>query len=216
MNASTIRVTRSNGSRSRRTILEAAACLATVEGLEGLSIGRLAEHIGMSKSGLFAHFGSKEGLQLATVDTAYEIFLSEVVEPTLAIVDPLLRMEALCRLFLDHLRRGVFPGGCFFAAAASEFASRPGPVQDRIKEATSAWFSLFDDLVADAYAAGELSPTEDLKQLAFEVYAPLLMANLTFILYQQPEALDRGLDAVHSRIARATAWKSSAPAVATA
>jgi AcrR family transcriptional regulator len=167
----------------------------------------------MSKSGLFAHFGSKEELQLATVDTAYQIFLAEVVEPTLAIVDPLKRMETLCQLFLDHLRRGVFPGGCFFAAAASEFASRPGPVQDRIKEATSAWFSLFDDLVADAAAAGELSPTEDLHQLAFEVYAPMLMANLTFVLYQQPEALDRGLAAVHARIAQAKAWRPEQLAV---
>src|ERR671923_198788 len=91
---------RADGLRSRRTILDAAARLATLEGLEGLSIGRLAEHIGMSKSGLYAHFGSKEELQLATVATAAEIFRDDVIRPTEAVPAPLARLEALSDSFL--------------------------------------------------------------------------------------------------------------------
>src|SRR5438093_9153747 len=106
---------RADGERSRQTILRAAANLATIDGLEGISIGNLAAHIGMSKSGLYAHFGSKEELQLATVETAREIFDAEVVEPTQTIVDPLERLRALCDRFLSHLERRIFPGGSFFA-----------------------------------------------------------------------------------------------------
>ena len=112
--ATTTRRQRSDGARSRETILRTAASLATVDGLDGITIGSLAAHIGMSKSGLYAHFGSKEELQLATVDTAYEIFSSEVIEPTLGIEDPLEQLLALVDSFLDHLERRVFPGGCFF------------------------------------------------------------------------------------------------------
>src|SRR3954470_9014604 len=108
---------RSDGLRSRQTILRAAASLATVDGLEGLSIGNLAAHIGMSKSGLYAHFGSKEELQLATIDTALEIFGAEVVAPARDATTPLAKIEVLCEQFLSHIERRVFPGGCFFASA---------------------------------------------------------------------------------------------------
>src|SRR5437763_12449870 len=87
---------RSDGERSRRTILDAAAKLATIDGLEGLSIGRLADHIGMSKSGLYAHFGSKEELQLATIETAREIYEADVVAPATRASTPLAKVEALC------------------------------------------------------------------------------------------------------------------------
>src|SRR5205823_14848333 len=111
---------RSDGERSRRTILDAAAKLATVEGLEGLSIGRLADHIGMSKSGLYAHFGSKEELQLAAIETASAIFDTEVVAPAMQATTPLEKIETLCEQFLSLVERRVFPGGCFFASAAAE------------------------------------------------------------------------------------------------
>src|SRR6476659_1937803 len=105
---------RSDGERSRLTILRAAANLATVDGLEGISIGNLAAHIGMNKSGLYAHFRSKEELQLATVETAGQIFIADVVVPTESIADPLERVRALCEGFVSHIERRVFPGGCFF------------------------------------------------------------------------------------------------------
>src|SRR5207248_11803410 len=100
---------RSDGARSRQTILRAAANLATVDGLEGISIGNLAAHIGMSKSGLYAHFRSKEQLQLATVETALEIFNAEVIEPTERIADPRERLQAPYDRFLDHVDGRVFP-----------------------------------------------------------------------------------------------------------
>ena len=115
---------RSDGERSRKSILEAAAALATIDGLEGLSIGRLAERTGMSKSGLYAHFGSKQELQLATVETANEIFQAEVIEPALAAPAGRERLLALCDHYFSHLEREVFPGGCFFASAAADFDTR--------------------------------------------------------------------------------------------
>src|SRR5215831_14643391 len=123
---------RSDGERSRRTILDAAAKLATVEGLEGLSIGRLADHIGMSKSGLYAHFGSKEELQLAAIDTAAGIFEAEVVTPAEQAATPLEKIQVLCEQFLSHVERRVFPGGCFFASTAAELDTHPGAVRERI------------------------------------------------------------------------------------
>src|SRR5438132_1919164 len=104
---------RSDGERSRRTILDAAAKLATVEGLDGLSIGRLADHIGMSKSGLYAHFGSKQELQLAAVEAAVEVFADAVIRPAREAESPLTRLEALCGNFFAYLEKPVFPGGCF-------------------------------------------------------------------------------------------------------
>src|SRR6476620_5864835 len=112
---------RSDGERSRQKILRAAANLATIEGLEGISIGNLAAHIGMSKSGLYAHFRSKEQLQLETVETALEIFNAEVVDPAEQVEDPLGRLRALYDNCLGHIERRVFPGGCFFVSVETEF-----------------------------------------------------------------------------------------------
>ena len=125
------RRSRADGERTRSAILRAAASLATVDGLEGLSIGHLAAAIGMSKSGLYAHFGSKQELQLATVEEAGRIFAEEVVQPALAAPAGLAQLAAVCEAFFDHLRRRTFPGGCFFAGAALEMGTRPGPVKER-------------------------------------------------------------------------------------
>jgi AcrR family transcriptional regulator len=110
---------RTDGARSRQAILNAATELATVEGLDGLSIGRLAEHVGMSKSGLFAHFRSKEDLQVATIDAAAEMFDREVWQPGRAAPAGIRRVLSLCEAFFSYVERGVFPGGCFFVAAAA-------------------------------------------------------------------------------------------------
>src|SRR5215208_3685305 len=138
---------RADGERTRHAILQAAAGLATTDGLEGLSIGRLAEHLGMSKSGLYAHFGSKEELQLATIATAAGIFDAEVVAPTRAEPTPRGRIEALCERFLSHVERKVFPGGCFFAAAAAELDTQSGRVRDRVAEFLREWIGRFERLV---------------------------------------------------------------------
>jgi len=183
---------RSDGQRSRSAILHASASLATIEGLNGLSIGGLADHIGMSKSGLYAHFKSKEELQLATIDTASEIFAAEVVEPAAAAPAGLARVWALSNEFLAHLERGVFPGGCFFASVAAEIDTRPGRVRDRIVEFIVSWVGEVRRAVEDAQAAGELDPAMDAEQLTFEIDAMLLMANALYVLDPRPEVLERG------------------------
>ncbi len=191
---------RADGQRSRRTILDAAAKLATIDGLEGLSIGRLADHIGMSKSGLYAHFGSKEELQLATIETASEIFSADVVAPAEQAPTPLAKIDALCERFLSHIERRVFPGGCFFASAAAEFDTHPGAVKERIAEFQRDWTDLLVQLVREARAAGELRE-EDPHQLAFELNGYLLMANTAFLLFSNPHAITRARNAVAARLA---------------
>jgi AcrR family transcriptional regulator len=201
MSATSARRHRSDGLRSRRTILRAAANLATVDGLEGISIGNLANHIGMSKSGLYAHFGSKEELQLETVETAREIFNAEVVEPTATIADPLERLEALYDRFLDHVERRVFPGGCFFASVNAEFDTRSGPVKDKIKAIQGEWTDGVVQLIAAAQASGSLAADEDPEQLAFELDACGLMGNTRFVLHNDPAYLEQARVAIKRRLA---------------
>jgi AcrR family transcriptional regulator len=191
---------RSDGERSRRTILRAAANLATVDGLEGITIGNLAAHIGMSKSGLYAHFRSKEQLQLATIDEALEIFGAEVVHPIADIADPRERLLALYERFFDHVERRVFPGGCFFASVESEFALQPGTVQDRIKEIQRGWLARVEGLVREAQAAGSISADEDASQLAFELDAFAFTGNTLFVLQNDPAYLQQARAALARRL----------------
>jgi AcrR family transcriptional regulator len=191
---------RADGERSREAILRAAAELATVKGLEGLSIGDLADHIGMSKSGLYAHFGSKEELQLATVAKAGEIFDGDVVQPGLAAPAGAERLYALCDRFLSHVERKVLPGGCFFASAAAELDTQPGPVRERIVEFKREWNDLIAKLVRDAQTSGELDPEEDAEQVAFELNAYLLQANDWFILVGEPVVFTRARVAIRKRL----------------
>ena len=110
----------------------------------------------MSKSGLFAHFGSKEELQLATIEAAEDVFRTEVLDPSLAEPEGLPRLRALCERFLDHVEQGVFPGGCFFASAAAELDTRPGPLRDRIAEVYDGWVALLEGSVLRAQELGQL------------------------------------------------------------
>jgi len=199
----TPRRTRSDGRRSREKILLAAARLATVEGIDGLSIGRLAEDTGMSKSGLFAHFGSKEELQLAAIDTAERIFMEDVVTPARAAPEGLARLEALCDHFLSHVGRRVFPGGCFFASVAAELDTRPGPVRDRVAVVAQNWMGLLTDAVRQAQRQGEIDPGLEPEQLAFELNALLALGNTAFLLNGTEDALERARRGLNERIARA-------------
>jgi AcrR family transcriptional regulator len=191
---------RSDGARSRKTILRAAANLATIDGLDGITIGGLAAHIGMSKSGLYAHFTSKEDLQLATVEEAFAIFNAEVIEPTLPIADPLEQLLALVDSFFGHLERRVFPGGCFFATTWVEFGTKPGPVKDRVLEISHGWVEHLRALVAAAQAAGEVDASEDPSQLAFELEAYLLLGNTEFVATGDASHLRRARGAVRRRL----------------
>jgi AcrR family transcriptional regulator len=193
------------GERSRGAILDAAARLATVEGLDGLSIGRLAGEVGMSKSGLYAHFESKLELQLATIEAANAVFDHEVVDPAQAASPGVARVLALADGFLSHVERGVFPGGCFFAAVAAEVNVRPGPVRDRIAAFVAGWMGAIAAAVREAQERGEIDPAADPGQLAFETNALLVGANLAFPLFGDPRILDRARVGVRERLARAAA-----------
>jgi AcrR family transcriptional regulator len=191
---------RADGERRRQTILKEAAKLATVEGLDGLSIGRLADRIGMSKSGLYAHFDSKEELQLATIDAAQDIFVREVTGPALAEPEGIPRILGLCDAFLSHLERRVFPGGCFFAAAAAEFDTHDGRVKERIRDFFEHWLKDISDMVREAQRRGEIEAGADADQLAFEIDSLLLGANAGFVLFADQNALQRARTGIRQRL----------------
>src|SRR5215211_4569902 len=193
---------KAHGERTRQAILGAAVDLASAEGLEGLTIGRLASETGMSKSGLFAHFGSKEDLQLATVEAAREIFIGEVIRPAFAAEQGISRLWKLCDIWLLYVRGGVFRGGCFFAAAAAEFDSRPGPVRDRIAEIMKEWLSTLRKAIVEAQNAGQLTKQIDATQLAFEFNSLELGANWAFQLYGDLKAFKRAREAIRERLSR--------------
>lgn len=193
------RRTRSDGARTRAAILRTAAELATVEGLEGLTIGGLASAIGMSKSGLYAHFGSKEDLQLATIGHARQVFHEAVVSPALERATASERLLALADNYLEHLRVRVFPGGCFFAGAALEMGTRPGAVRDQVAAFQGELSRLIMELVGAAQADGQLVG-EDPRLLAFEVNAVFLAASASFVLTDDPRMLDVARTVLHRRL----------------
>src|SRR6201991_3703045 len=193
---------RAQGERTRQAILEAAVHIASAEGLEGLTIGRLAMELSMSKSGLFAHFGSKEDLQVATVEAARAIFINEVIRPAFETAQGLLRLWSLCDTWLGYVQSGVFRGGCFFAAVAAEFDSRPGPVRDRIAEIMKEWLSTLSNAIVEAQNAGHLNKEIDATQLAFEFNSLELGANWAFQLYGDPRAFKRAREAILERLNR--------------
>ena len=192
---------RSKGQVSRTAILLAAAKLATTKGLDGLSIGDLAAEVGMSKSGLYAHFKSKEELELATIETAADIFDREVLRPAAAPAG-LRQLRALVDSYLAYLERRVFPGGCFFAAVATEFDTRPGRARDRVVEVQQKWQSLLRQCFLDAQAVGEINSGADVAQAVFETHAALLAANFLFVLTNDATPLKQARAGVENVLAR--------------
>jgi AcrR family transcriptional regulator len=200
---------KAQGEGTRKAILEAAVHIASAEGLEGLTIGRLATELSMSKSGLFAHFGSKEELQVATVEAARSIFIREVIHPSFEGTSGLPGLWRLCDTWLSYVESGVFRGGCFFAAVASEFDSRPGPVRDRIAEIMKEWLDTLRRAVATAQAAGELAADVDPTQIAFEFNSLELGANWAYQLYGERQAFARAREAMLERLHRYATRKGS-------
>lgn len=159
------------GERARTAALDAAVVLATESGLEGLSFSQLAERLGVSKSGLFAHWRTKEELQLAAVDHAQERFTRVVVRPALREPRGIRRLWSLHEHRLADVASGGLPGGCFFCNAQFEFVARPGAVHDRLAEALRLWHELLERLIGEAIALGELRADASAAQLAFELNA---------------------------------------------
>jgi AcrR family transcriptional regulator len=194
---------RARGARTRAQILERAANLASIEGLEGLTIGRLATELGMSKSGLFAHFGSKEELQLATIDAAREIFAREVVAPARAADRGLPRLEALLEAKLRYERGEIFDGGCFFETVRAEFDSRhPGPVRDAIERDLEEWDDLMRRVIQSAVKAGHLRADTDVEQLQYEIEALSMTATLRHQMTGDTTLFSRAETAIAARLAQ--------------
>jgi AcrR family transcriptional regulator len=195
---------RSDGARSRSAILDEASRLATVEGIGGLSLSRLADAVGMSKSGLFAHFGSKEELQLATIERADEIFHTQVLEPAESAADGLDRLRRLLDGYLRYVQAGTFPGGCFFATVLVEVSMQPGAVRDRLLLFLQDWLGRLESAIRDAQREGTIDEGEDPGQLAFELEAALLLANTQFTVMQIAEPIERGRRSIEHRLDAAT------------
>jgi AcrR family transcriptional regulator len=179
---------------TRDAILDRAVDLASEEGLEALTIGRLASAMEMSKSGLFGHFGSKEELQLATIGAARRRFVGEVVSP-LSGEPGAEQLRQLCNRYLAYMQREVFPGGCFWASVTAEFDNRPGPVRDAIRDGLSDWLGLIE---SEAAAAG----FDDPAQAAFEIHSIGQGANSAFQLFGDRGAFERARTAIERLLAK--------------
>ena len=195
------------GVRTRENILQVAVNLASLEGLEGLTIGRLADELKMSKSGLFAHFGSREELQLATVEMARQIFVEHVIRPALAAPEGAPRLWAVCDAWVRYVEHPVFPGGCFFTAASFEFDSRPGAVRDRIAAVMKQWLATLTRAVDEAIKAGHLKADLDPSQLAFEIKSLAIGAHSDYQLTDDSKAMGKARSIILDRI-RAVATSS--------
>jgi AcrR family transcriptional regulator len=200
---------RPRGLKTRSAILRRAVNIASIEGLEGLTIGKLASLLRISKSGLFAHFGSKEDLQCAVVDEARQIFVDRVIRPAYEF-HGLKRLRTFCENWLSYAEDRVFPGGCFFSAASLEFDDRPGRVRDRIVGSLQKWLGTLEQAVREAQSAGEIRKDVDPHQLVFEIQALAMGANWASRLFHDETAfrrirrsildrIDEAIEPTHSR-----------------
>jgi AcrR family transcriptional regulator len=196
----------SKGEETRQAILGRAFELANVVGVTGLSIGRLAEATGLSKSGLFAHFGSKEALEVAVVEEASRQFVQAVMVPALR--EP--RGEPRVRALFEHwLTWGQRPGGCFFVGASAELDDRSGPARDALVRACKDWVDELAKAVRIAIREGHFRSDADPDQLAFEIYGIMNSMHLFFRFLHDPTALDRTRAAFERLVASARPTKSS-------
>jgi AcrR family transcriptional regulator len=192
--------------RTRQAILAHAARVGSAEGMAAVSLQRLASDLGMSKSGLFAHFGSKDELHMATIDAAAQIFTEEVIRPALVVPRGVGRVWALCASWLSYVERGVFPGGCFFWAVAEEYDSRrAGPIRDSVLQKKNYWSYTLQRAAREAQEIGEIDASVDPVQLAWELDSLLGGANSGFKGDDGPLALERGRRAIRDRLTRAAA-----------
>ena len=178
------------GQQTKAAIIDAALRLATQVGLEGLSIGALAELMHMSKSGVFAHFGSREDLQISVVHEYFHQFEQEVFYPVLALQRGLPRVEAL---FANWMKRVAveIQSGCIFISGAVEFDDRPGPVRDALSTSVKIWLAAMHRAVMQAREEGHLSPGADAEQMAFEIHGLILALHYEARFLNNPGSVAR-------------------------
>ncbi len=191
---------RSDGEATYRSILDRAVDLASAEGLEGLTIGRLAGELGMSKSGLFAHFGSKKGLQLATVDAAGRMYAALIWDPVADLPPGLPRLAALLDSWVEFVARTELRGGCFFSAASHEFDGRPGDVRDRVVHWMRRGQESLEREATAAVHAGDLLHDTDPIQLVFELYAFIGQAVWRCQLFDDAGCIASARSAIRARL----------------
>lgn len=175
---------RLRGERSRGTVMRAAMDFASLEGLESLSLGSLAAATSLSKSGVVALFGTKEQLQLATIDAAAEVFFDVVMAPALKVAGGRARLAALLENWISYSESRVFAGGCFFAATSLAVASRPGPVRDSVAAHIELWNDALSRVINRATDKGEFTSAIETDQLVFEIRALLDAANTDSLLFR--------------------------------
>lgn len=185
------RSSREQALRTRESILAEVVDEASVNGLDGVTIGTLAERLEMSKAGVIGPFGSKERLQLEALDRAAAIFREDVWEPALSEAAGRQRLEAMIDAWLAHLSRPTFPGGCFLTQASADFDARPGPVRDSVRAIGRRWEAVIAGEVRTALEAGEVEGV-DPEQAAFEIYALAQGVNQAIQLQDDPAAVARG------------------------
>ncbi|MGW6962647.1 TetR/AcrR family transcriptional regulator [Streptomyces zaomyceticus] len=188
------------GNQTRRLVLGRTMDIASIEGLEGLSLGRIATELQLSKSGVFALFGSKEELQLATIRAAVAVFAEHVVTPLNDVPPGARRVRELCRNWLTYSSERVFAGGCFFYAVAAEFDARTGPVHDAVARTRLDWNAYMERTLTEAQAVGDFAGDMDVEQLAFEVIALMEGANAQSVLLGDTRAYARAERGVTSRL----------------
>lgn len=188
--------------------------VASVDGLEGLSLRKIAADLGLSKSGVFALFGSKEDLQLATLRAAVDVFVDQVVRPVRAEPAGLAKVWRMCKGWLDYSGRRVFPGGCFFYSVSAEFDARPGPVRDEIAKVRSDWTRYVERVLDEARLAGgfrDAADASDVPQLAFELIALMELANAHSVLHGDPMAYERAGRGILGRLRAVAAAPDELP-----
>jgi AcrR family transcriptional regulator len=193
---------RERGDRTRHSVAEGAAALASVDGLAGMTIGKLADVLNVSKSSIQAAYRTKQDVQLAAVIAATNVFVSNVIAPAQAQPEGLARLQALVDCWLVYIERRVLPGGCFMGATLAEFDSRPGPVRDALAISRRQWLGALERQIALAQRRGDVPPQPAAALFAFEVDAILAAANVARNLHDDDAALDVARQLITFRLDR--------------
>jgi len=192
----------SKGAETKRKILAHAMGIAAREGLAGLTIGRLARDLGMSKSGLFAHFRSKRSLEMATINDARNVFTSQVLSPAKAANEGIEQLWVLCNSWLAHIERRVFPGGYFFTGAFFECAERSGSIEDEINRMAQEWWEMLRNAVRKAQDRKEIDSSIDARRLSFDLNGTLIAGYWTYLAEKNEEVFDETRSALFAKMKR--------------